>query len=225
MKCAEVQSLFSCYLDDAVSRAEMRAVGIHLEQCRPCSAEHRRMVHARNLIAALGRKEAPPELALRLQVALSQAVSNSHSRRWQSMQVRWSNTFSGFMLPATAGLVSAVLFFGLLLGYIAAPASVEASSSTSDEVPLALFTPAQLNTSPFLTSVGSMEGSLVVETWVDAQGRVVDYRIISAPEGTKRLIPDLDNMMLFTTFRPAMDLGRPTASRVVLSFSGINVRG
>jgi hypothetical protein len=32
-------------------------------------------------------------------------------------------------------------------------------------------------------------------------------------------------MLIFTTFRPAMNLGRPTPGRVVLSFSGVDVRG
>jgi hypothetical protein len=32
-------------------------------------------------------------------------------------------------------------------------------------------------------------------------------------------------MLIFTTFRPATNLGRPTAGRAVLSFSKISVRG
>jgi hypothetical protein len=31
--------------------------------------------------------------------------------------------------------------------------------------------------------------------------------------------------LIFTTFRPATNLGRPTAGRAVLSFSKISVRG
>jgi hypothetical protein len=35
----------------------------------------------------------------------------------------------------------------------------------------------------------------------------------------------LDQMMIFTTFRPATTFGRPAPGRVVLSFSRIHVRG
>jgi hypothetical protein len=33
------------------------------------------------------------------------------------------------------------------------------------------------------------------------------------------------NMLIFTTFRPAMSMGRPTPGRAVLSFSKISVKG
>jgi hypothetical protein len=225
MKCAEVKLLLSCYLDGAVTGAEMQAVGSHLEACSACDAEYQQMLQAQKLLVSVGRTPAPAGLASQLHAALAEEMASSQRRRWEweSLRVRWSNVMESVMLPATAGVVSAVLFFGLLIGYIAAPASVQASGT--DDVPLALFTPAQLNSSPFLATIGNLDGSLVVETFVDAHGRVVDYKIISAPAGTEKMIPELDNMMIFTTFRPAMDLGRPTASRVVLSFSGINVRG
>ena len=223
MNCAEVQSLFSCYLDGAVSGAEMHAVSAHMESCVACEQQYEALSRTQWLVAGLGRKPAPADLVVRLHVALAQARSESWRERMDALEMRWSYAIQGFMFPATAGLVSAILFFALLIGYIAIPQQVEASSA--DETPLMLYTPPQLNSSPFITTVGDIDGSLVVETFVDAQGRVADYRIISAPNGTERLIPQLDNMLIFTTFRPAMNLGRPTASHVVLSFSGVNVKG
>jgi len=60
---------------------------------------------------------------------------------------------------------------------------------------------------------------------VDAQGRVQDYRILSGQEQNQHLRRQLDQMMIFTTFRPATSFGRPAPGRVVLSFSRIHVRG
>jgi HAE1 family hydrophobic/amphiphilic exporter-1 len=37
--------------------------------------------------------------------------------------------------------------------------------------------------------------------------------------------PQLENMLIFTTFRPATAFGQPTSGRAVLSFSKINVKG
>jgi hypothetical protein len=223
MQCGEMQSLFSCYLDGAVTGAEMRAVSEHLEHCLDCQRDYQLLATTQKLVAALPRKPAPAELALKLQVAASQMHAQSWRSRLEDVYVWWSNATNGFMVPATAGLVSAVIVFALLIGYIAVPQKVEASSA--DDTPLMLYTPPVLSSSPFITTVGSMDGSLVVETYVDANGRVQDYRIVSAPPGTKKLIPQLDNMLIFTTFRPAMNLGQPIPSRVVLSFSGVNVRG
>jgi hypothetical protein len=223
MNCRELQPLYSAYLDGAVSGREMREISLHLESCTKCDRAYKSLAATQKLVSSLGRKPAPPELTLRLQVAISQAAAQSYRKRFEGWQVRWSNAVQSFMLPATAGLVSAVLFFGLIIGYIAVPLKVEASSP--DDAPFMLYTPPQLSSSPFVTTVGSLDGALVVETYVDENGRVADYHIISAPKGTEKLIPQLDNMLIFTTFRPAMNLGRPTPGRVVLSFSGVDVRG
>jgi hypothetical protein len=223
MSCTEIRDLFSPYLDRQASGAQMLAVESHLKSCGPCRAHHAQLAGTQRLVAALGPKKAPADLTLRLHVTISQARSQSYQRRWEALQLRWSHAVNVFMFPATAGLVSAVFFFGLMIGFFAIPLNVEASSK--DDTPAMLYTPPQLNSSPFITTVGSMDGSLVVETYVDSNGRVADYRVLSAPAGTERLRHDLDNMMIFTTFRPAMNLGRPTASRVVLSFSGVSVKG
>ena len=223
MSCIEIRDLFSPYLDRQASGAQMLAMESHLKSCEPCRAHHAQLAGTQKLVAALGPKKAPADLALRLQVALSQAKSQSYQQRWESLQLRWSHALNAFMFPATAGLVGAVFFFGLMIGFFAIPLNVEASSK--DDTPAMLYTPPQLSSSPFITTVGSMDGSLVVETFVDSNGRVADYRVLSAPAGTENLRHALDNMMIFTTFRPAMNLGRPTAGRVVLSFSGVSVKG
>jgi hypothetical protein len=54
---------------------------------------------------------------------------------------------------------------------------------------------------------------------------VQDYRILSQPDDDEALLPKVKNMLIFTTFRPATSMGRPTPGRAVISFSKINVRG
>jgi hypothetical protein len=60
---------------------------------------------------------------------------------------------------------------------------------------------------------------------VDAHGRVQDYKILSDPSDSKDVLPQVKQMLIFTTFRPALSMGQPTPSRAVLSFSKISVRG
>jgi hypothetical protein len=67
--------------------------------------------------------------------------------------------------------------------------------------------------------------SLVIEAYVDANGRVQDYRILSDSGNSKEVLPEVKRMLIFTTFRPALSMGRPTPSKAVLSFSKINVKG
>ena len=67
--------------------------------------------------------------------------------------------------------------------------------------------------------------SLVIEAYVDRNGRVQDYRILSDPADSKEVLPQVKRMLIFTTFRPALSMGSPTPSRAVLSFSKISVKG
>jgi len=222
MNCNQTTPLLSLYLDGALTGHQMQQVERHLASCADCNSEYKLLAGTQRWVARLGRRPAPADLAVRLEVALSQAAAQSYRNRWQGWLVRAQDSFQNFMFPATAGLLSAVIFFGLIIGFFAIPVNVQASSA---DVPVTFYTPPQLNTSPFPASVGTNESALVVETFVDADGRVQDYRIISAPPGTEKLLPELDNMMIFTTFHPATNFGRPTSSRVVLSFSGVNVKG
>jgi hypothetical protein len=220
-QCEQIRAMLSSYLDSALTGAEMQAVSRHTESCAACAAESSALAGTQRMIAALGRKTAPPDLALRLKVALSQ-----ESKRvpwYASLALQWQVMMSNFMLPATAGLVSAILFFGIVIGYVTLP--VSAAAGTTD-VPTMLFTPAELRIAPSEIELGiPNDEALVVETLVDANGRVESYRVISAPENAQKLLPKLDNMLIFTVFRPATAFGKPTPSRVVLSFSSVNVRG
>jgi hypothetical protein len=155
-------------------------------------------------------------------VAISREVARSRRSRLEGLLIRVENVLNAFMVPATAGLVSAVLIFGLLLGFFALPGQLQASS----DVPLMLYSAPQLEQSVFGTSLGVIgDDSVVIEAYVDANGRVQDYRILSQPENAQTVLPQVKNMLIFTTFRPALSMGRPIAGRAVISFSKISVRG
>jgi len=87
-------------------------------------------------------------------------------------------------------------------------------------------TPPELEQSAYNMSMSTIHAdSLVIEADVDANGRVQDYRILSDPDESKEVLPQVKRMLIFTTFRPALSMGRPTSGRAVLSFSKISVRG
>jgi len=226
MNCDQARSLFSSYLDGAVPGRQMQAISRHLGECAGCREEHAAWQRTQRLVSSLGPKPAPPDLALRLRVAISQAAAQRTPHRLQGLLVRIENLADAFMLPATAGLVSAIIFFGVLIGFMALPMQLSASR---DDVPTLLYTPPRLQALPSNLGLGSVptvnSEPVVVETLVDANGRVQDYRIISGPEDARGLEPELNNIMIFTTFQPATTFGVPTSGRAVLSFAKINVRG
>jgi hypothetical protein len=221
MKCFEARSLFSPYLDGVLTGHQMRDLGTHLSQCAECNREYALLGDTQRAVTSLGRKPAPPDLALKLRVALSQEAARAQRRSFTGLQVRLENTLNAFMVPATAGVLSAIVFFGLLIGLFALPVQA------NNDVPTMLYTPPVLAQSPFSNSMERINAdSIVVEAYIDANGRVQDYRILSEPqETTEQIKSELENMLIFTTFRPATAFGQPTTGRAVLSFSKINVKG
>src|SRR3954469_5211732 len=123
-QCAQVRAMLSSHLDSALTGAEMQTVSRHTESCSSCAAQRTSLMQTQCIIASLGRKPAPRDLALRLKVALSQEAKRTPW--YDSLGMRWQNVMNNFMIPATAGLVSAVLFFGLVIGYVTVPASASA---------------------------------------------------------------------------------------------------
>ena len=124
------------------------------------------------------------------------------------------------MVPATAGVFATIVIFGLLMGFI-----TPVQANTND-VPLLLSTDPELQQTGFGVSLGAIgEDSLVIEAYVDANGRVGDYRILSDPDKLQDLPPQIKNMLIFTTFRPATLMGSPRPGTAILSFSKISVKG
>jgi anti-sigma factor RsiW len=201
----------------------MRAVQQHLEDCASCMNEYKALRQTQQLLMSVGRVQEPADLGLKLRLAISREAAMARHSRYEGLRMRMENTVRAFMVPATAGLACALLIFGLVTAILAIPGEVQANNQ---DVPLVLNTGPELQQSVFGTTLSSMDtDSLVIEAYVDRNGRVQDYRILSDPSESQELLPQVKRMLIFTTFRPAMSMGRPISSRAVLSFSRISVRG
>jgi hypothetical protein len=221
MKCVEAKSMFSPYLDGAVTGTEMLALTRHLDTCARCQQEYVSLRRTQQLLLNVGRRKAPADLSLKLRLAISREVAQSRRPYFQDLRIRMENAIRGFMVPATAGLAAAVVIFGVLMGFFALPLQ-----AGNPDVPLMLSTAPQLQQSAFGTAMDSIsDDSLVIEAYVDSNGRVQDYRVLSSPQDAKGLPSQVKNMLIFSTFRPATSMGRPTVGRAVLSFSMVRVKG
>jgi hypothetical protein len=220
MKCSQTKSLLSPYLDGMLTGSQMLALSQHFETCDTCRWEYELLRQTQQLLTRIGRRKAPEDLALKLRLAISREAARSRQPYFHSLRIRLENAVQAFMVPATAGLASAVVIFVFLMGFLALP--LRAGS----DVPIMLNTAPQLEQSGFSNALGEIkDDSLVIEAYVDSNGRVQDYRVLSNPQQPKELPPQLKNVLIFTTFRPATFMGRPTAGTAVLSFSKISVKG
>jgi Putative zinc-finger len=222
MKCAEAKLMFSPYVDGAVTGTQMHSLSRHLQSCSDCNREYALLHRTQEMLATVKRQKAPADLQLKLRLAISREVALARHSRLQGFFLRLENVMRAFMVPATAGLVVAVFIFAFVIG----ATMPELQARNTNDVPLMLYTGPELQESSFATTVSAVnDDSLVIEAIVDANGRVQDYRILSDSDNSQKLLPEVKRMLIFTTFRPAMSMGRPTASRAVLSFAKINVRG
>jgi Putative zinc-finger len=223
LQCARAKRLFSPYLDGVVTGAEMLALEKHLSGCEACNGEYQALRRTQQLLVSVGRPKAPADLGLKLRLAISREAAQARRPAFEGLRVRLENTFHAFMVPATAGFLSALIIFGIAMVYFVVPSTLRADN----DVPLVMVNTApQLQQSAFGMTLDTIDAdSLVIEAYVDANGRVQDYRILSDTEKSKEVLPQVKRMLIFTTFRPALSMGRPTASRAVLSFSKISVRG
>lgn len=223
LQCSGARELLSPYLDGAVTGNQMRTLQEHLDGCAACNREYLLLRRTQQMLVSVGRPKEPADLGLKLRLAISREVAETQRPRFEGLRVRLENTLEAFMVPATAGLVCALLIFGLVTAILAMPGQLQANN---EDVPLVLNTGPELQQSVFGTTLSSMNAdSLVIEAYVDRNGRVQDYRILSDPGESQQLLPEVKRMLIFTTFRPAMSMGRPISSRAVLSFSRISVRG
>jgi Putative zinc-finger len=211
MTCTEVRPLFSSYLDGVVSGAEMHQVAGHLEECAPCQHEYTSLETTRAMVAALGRKQAPAELPLRLRVAIASERSRTWRRMAQSLAVRLENACNLFALPATAGVITAIIFFAALIGFfVPVPA-------TADDVPTQLYIPPRLEMSGYFDDL-TLDSPVVVEAFVDTSGLVANYRIISGRDDDEVRV-QLTPALLRTKFAPAQSFGKSVPGRAVITFS------
>jgi len=224
LTCRQARRLFSPYLDGAVTGTEMLALHDHLSECAPCHECYQELRRTQQLVMSMARPKAPEDLALRLRVAISHERAQAARGPFAGWLVRLENSLRAHMVPATAGFLSALILFGVAMVYFVAPSSLQADN----DVPLVMVNTApQLEASAFGMTLDTINAdSLVIEAYVDANGRVQDYRILSDDtEQAKEVLPQVKRMLIFTTFHPALSMGRPTASRAVLSFSKISVKG
>ncbi len=224
--CSAMQSKFSEYLDGRLTGREMQRIAAHLDRCSACAVEWTSLRELQSSLAALGPVQEPDDLLLRVRVAVSQERAKSRKSPFQGWNLAWHNTVGPFLLQASAGFASAVLLLGtviLLVGIVAKPQVAQASG---DE-PLGMSTSPRLIYSPEGTGdneIAALPVPLVIEAYINGEGRVYDYRIVSGPTdaATRSQVEDL---LVPLCFEPARFFGQPVRGLAVLSFSGVSVRG
>ncbi len=238
MTCGRVMRFLPGYLDGALPEGlgpeGHSNIGSHLETCPSCRRELERYRRIQRMMSEAARPSPPADLGLRIRLAVSNAralggFGGRLRRAKDRVTVVLENIFEPLALPATGGIVVALLVFAVV--YQVLGGGMPVSAATPDS-PTNLLQPARLETlAGFqmsrleeMTRTGGQH-PLLVEAMVNADGQAVSYRVISG-EIDVNMQRELDQILFFSRFRPQMSFGRPTSGgRVFLSFSQIRVRG
>jgi hypothetical protein len=180
-------------------------------------------------LGVLGPARPPADLALRLRVAVSQERQRTPRRVLNRLSVRWENTMAPFLLRASAGLASAVLLVGsvaLLIGTFAEPEPLAANNEPGSmaTTPRLLYSRLPFGALDADPPESTIKGSVVVRAFVDPQGHVYDFHVISGADDAQNHAA-LENRLLFSTFEPARVFGQPVDGSVLISFADVSVRG
>jgi len=230
MNCWNVQHKLAGYFDDGLPAMEQARLREHVAACVECRAEMERYQRLSAMMSRVNRVSPPTDLALRIRVAVSEARNRESwpQRMWGRAVLVFQNILEPLAVPATGGALTSFLIFALFLQSLLTGVPLGA---VPNDLPTNLLQPARLEVlAPFPVldteeAIPSFSRHLVVEVTVNARGEVVDYEILAGPDAP-RLRRSLDQVLLFSRFRPQMSFGRPIpGGRVILNFSEIRVKG
>jgi anti-sigma factor RsiW len=224
--CDAMKAKFSEYLDGRLTGQEMQRIAAHLYGCADCATEWTSLRNVQASLATLGPVPEPKDLPLRIRVAVSQERARRLQSPFHALNLAWQNTIGPFLLQAAAGFTSAVLLLGtviLLVGIVAKP---EAAQARGDE-------PLGNATAPHLVKylsgasdaqIAALPGPVVVEAYINSEGLVYDFRIVSGPDDPQTRA-QVESLLVSGVFEPARFFGQPVRGLAVLSFAGVSVRG
>jgi hypothetical protein len=237
MDCNRVTQLLPGYLDgtlpsDVWSDTHLM-IGHHLLHCEECREELQGYLELASIMSRMRRPVPPADLAERIQRAAAQGLADSPWVQYARLararaSVVLKNILEPFALPATGGLTVALVVFIVVCQVLGLGSPLRA---VVNDLPTALLQPARLVAlAPFPVTGLEESGdagphALLVNATIDAYGDAATYEILSGPDNPK-VRRQLDQLLLFSRFRPQMSFGRFTSGgHVVLSFSDISVKG
>jgi hypothetical protein len=232
VNCREAQSRLPGYIDGAIRPRERATLRLHLDSCPECREQLSRYRLLATHLANIQPVQAPAELVAQIRARTSQTPSSWAFviRVWSRALLTSQNILEPLAVPATGGVLTAIAVFMLVVQSMLVGMPI--GRVQADDLPLNLVQPAQLESlAPFPVPGSGVADDkfdstpLLIEATLNAQGEVVFYKILSGPNDAASQ-RQLDQVLLFSRFRPQLGFGRPMGGgRVLLSFSEVRVRG
>jgi hypothetical protein len=223
--CSDVREEFSPYLDGEMSGTAMQSMASHLDGCENCAAEFTEWREIQGTLAAMGPAKAPAGLQARLRAALAVERERGTHLAWhQRLAAMWHATLAPVAFRAATGTVAAMVLIGgagAMVAMFGAPSEVQANDEPLGAMTAPHFLYSEVPPQPIEFG---REVPVLIEAKVDDQGRVYDYTILSGPTD-ERVERRVQANLLSSVFQPATVFGLPVAGHVVMTFTGVSVKG
>jgi hypothetical protein len=220
--CAGRRSEFSSYLDGALTGVQMVELSSHLEVCKACAADFSAWRIVQRCLGELRAAQPPERLQSHLQQTLAAERERGTFLPWHRRLVwLWQRSVAPMALQFGGGLAAAILLAGSLSWMFGAPITVQAN----DDEMAHLVAPQYLYSQVPPEKIKSPSDlPIVVEAMVDSKGRVYDYSILDGPQSPQVRVA-VENNLLGSVFRPATAFGVAVRGHVVMTYTGVSVRG
>lgn len=232
MNCRQAQEYLPGYSDGAIRARDRVLLRVHLDSCAECREQLAQYRELAAHMAHIAPVNAPANLAqqIRERVAQRRSPWAFVNKLWVRALLTSQNILEPLAVPATGGVLTAVAVFMLVVQSMLVGMPI--GRVQADDLPLNLVQPAELESLPPFPVPGNGQADgqansspLLVEATLNAKGEVLFYKILSGPDDTTAR-RELDQVLLFSRFRPQLGFGRPMGGgRVLLSFSEVRVRG
>jgi hypothetical protein len=221
-ECLAAQAAFSSYLDGALSGVEMGQVVNHLAACAPCSTEFDAWRAMQTALADLGPAKPPLRMQEQLRAALDiEREHGTHLPLFARVALIWRTSVAPLAVQTAGGMAAAVLLLAGLFRLFGPGVEVQAN----DDGLANLIAPHYLYSQvpPMAVETGR-DVPVLIDAKVDTRGRVYDYTILDGPSDSA-VRRQVEQNLLTSVFTPATVFGVPVDGHVMLTYTGVSVRG
>jgi hypothetical protein len=221
-ECAIVRSGFSAYLDGAISGIEMAVISAHLQSCSECATDFNIWREVQRSLGELGPAQPPARLQARLRAVIAgERERGAYLPFHRRALLLWESSIAPLALRFSGGLAATVMLVGCLSWIFGAPIAVQANDDAMAQLVGPRYMYSQVPPEPINTF---RDVPIVVEALVDITGRVYDYSILDGPRDPQVEVK-VENNLLGSVFMPATAFGVPVRGHVVMTYTGVSVRG
>jgi anti-sigma factor RsiW len=217
-----VREEFSAYLDGAVSGVEMAVISRHLSECDDCATDFNVWRQVQRSLGELGPQTPPARLQARLRAAIAaERERGAHLPFFQRALLLWRSSLAPLALRLSGGFAVTLVLAGALCWVFGAPITVQANDAGMANLIAPRYMYSQVPPAPISTQ---HDVPIVVDAMVDSSGRVYRYTILAGPKDSAVNVR-VENNLLSSVFTPATVFGVPVRGHVVMTYTGISVRG